>query len=370
MARSSQHPPQPAPIRHAVHVYAGEQFRVIDGANAGDALPLPADSIAGDYYRLADGAQPAQMLLDLVAPPGAHQPPVAALSSGQGPGGAGRIAAGSALGQPGEAVALHGRLSLMAPDGDLVELLVLQAASAGRLALPLSPLRARLTYTLIAADAAPGPLRLAETVAGAFARGTRIALGDGRQHPVEDLQPGDSIITRDTGLQPLRWIGSVRLRAEGGFAPVSFLPGAMGNPRALTVSPHHRMFLYRPDARPVAGATELLVQARHLVDGRMVLRREGGFVEYFSLVFDHHEVIYAEGLPCESLMVCPQTLFRLPADLADPLGRAFPGLNQRLHHGADIATAIVSRLRDEPALSPAPATAQAASIARNQDRQS
>lgn len=348
MVRSSQNPPPPAPIRHAVHVYAGAQLRVIDGANAGDPLPLPADSIAGDYYRLADGAQPAQMLLDLITASEAPPASPASAAMGQRPV-AGRIAAGSATGQPGEAVVLLGRLSLMAPDGDLVELLVLQTASAGRLALALSPLRARLTYTLIAADAAPGPLRLAETVAGAFARGTHIALGDGRQCPVEALQPGDSIITRDNGLQPLRWIGSVRLRAEGGFAPVSFLPGAMGNPRALTVSPHHRMFLYRPDARPLAGASELLVQARHLVDGRTVLRREGGFVEYFSLVFDQHEVIYAEGLPCESLMVCPQTLFRLPADLADPLGRAFPGLNQRLHHGADIATAIVSRLRDEPA---------------------
>lgn len=341
MAQTSHSQPSPAPIRHVVHVFDAALLRVIDGANSGDPLPLPGESIAGDYYRLNADAQPLPLLLELEQ--AATAPPVA-----------GRIAPGSGIGQPGEAVALKGRLSLMAPDGDLVELLVLETASAGRLALPLAPLRARITYTLIAADAAPGPLRLAETVAGAFARGTQIALGDGRLCPVEELQPDDAVITRDNGVQPLRWIGAVRLRAEGGFAPVSFLPGAMGNPRALTVSPHHRMFLYRPDAKPLAGAAELLVQARHLVDGKAILRREGGFVEYFSLVFDQHEVIYAEGLPCESLMVCPQTLFRLPADLAEPLQQAFPGLRQHLHHGADLAGTIASRLRDAPL----PASAQ------------
>lgn len=311
---------------HAVMVHRAAALRVLSGANAGDALPLPADSVAGDYYVLAEDGRPATLVLTLAE------------------GIAGQIGAGSELGHPGERVALRGSLSLMAPDGDLVEVLVLDSPGTGRLALPLAPLRARQTYTLIAANENPGPLRLAGMVTGAFARGTRIALQDGRQLPVEALEPGQQVITRDHGAQMLRWKGAVRLRATGGFAPVTILPGVMGNPAPLVVSPYHRLFLYRREARAVAGMAELLVQARHLVDDQQILRIEGGFVEYFSLVFDRHEIIYAEGVPCESLLVCPDTLTRLPAPLAEELRRAFPGLEQRLHTGALLASPLVPRL--------------------------
>lgn len=337
----AQAPAQTAPVTHAVAVFAAADLRVLSGANAGDPLPAPADSICGDYYRLEDAAEPHLLRLALGGTSDA----------------AGELAPGSALGQAGEAVRLMGRLSLMAPDGDHVEVLVLDLGASGRVALPLSPLLRRHTYTLIAADDRPGPIRLADVVAGALARGTRIALADGRQVPVEDLEPGDLVITRDHGAQPLRWKGAVRLRAEGGFAPVAVLPGVMGNPGPLLVSPHHRLFLYRRAARALAGAAELLVQARHLVDGVSILRREGGFVEYHALVFDAHEVIYAEGVPCESLMVCPAVLTRLPESLAAPLRDSFPGLSQRLHTGADLGPdlhpGLVSRLIDRPDASPA-----------------
>lgn len=328
--------PSPIPTaRHAVAVFGAEALRVVSGANAGDPLPLPGHSICGDYYRLDEASQPITLALDLRSDPGNV---------------AGVLAPGSQIGRAGAVVALHGRLSLMAPDGDLAEVLVLEIPGTGRFALPLTPLRPKLTYSLIAVDARPGPIRLADVVAGAFARGTRIALADGRQVPVESLVAGDAVITRDHGVQPLVWKGAVRLRAEGGFAPVVVQPGVMGNPGALCVSPHHRLFLYRRDARAMAGAAELLVQARHLVDGTGILRREGGFVEYFSLVFGAHEVIYAEGIPCESLMVCPAVVTRLPEDLAAPLRRAFPRLSQSLHTGADLLPELVSRLRDRPGL--------------------
>ncbi len=336
----------PAMVAHVVAVHPDEDLRVISGANAGDALPAPADSICGDYYRLAAGARPATLHLALAVE-----------------GASGRLAEGSDLGRAGAAVDLQGRLTLMAPDGDLVEVLVL-AIEGRRLALPLSPLAPRHTYSLIATDPRPGPIRLADVVAGAFARGTRIALADGSQMPVEDLAPGALVITRDHGAQRLVWKGVVQLRAEGGFAPVTVQAGVMGNPAPLTVSPHHRLFLYRRDAKALAGAAELLVQARHLVDGRSISRREGGWVDYYSLVFAAHEVIYAEGIPCESLMVCPSVLTRLPEDLAAPLRAAFPGLDQRLHTGTELrgesedgraprlSPELVSRLRDRPGISP------------------
>lgn len=308
-------------------VHPAAALGVDSGANAGDPLPAPADSVAGDYYRLAEGARPLALRLDLDSAAGA-----------------GRVAPGSDVGAPGDPVAVEGRLALMAADGDRVEVLVLALPGAGRLALPLAPLRPGALYTLIGVEAGPVAFRLADALAGAFAEGTRILLADGRQVPVEQLAPGDQVLTRDRAGQVLRWRGSVRLRAEGAFAPVVVDAGVMGNPRPLVVSPFHRLFLYAREARALAGAADLLVQARHLVDGTGIRRREGGVVVYHGLVFDAHEVIYAEGVPCESLQVCPEALTRLPADLAEPLGAAFPGLVQGRHAGVDAGPEVVSRL--------------------------
>mgnify|MGYP003561850666 FL=1 len=41
-----------------------------------------------------------------------------------------------------------------------------------------------------------------------FANGTRIATPRG-ERPVEDIRPGDRVMTRDNGPQPVRWAGSV-----------------------------------------------------------------------------------------------------------------------------------------------------------------
>lgn len=320
-------------LAYSAQVFADADLVVHLGANAGDPLRAPAVSVAGDVYRLVRTAQPRRLALSV--------------EDGGQPGPA-RVATGSELGAPGSRVVTEGRLILMAPDGDRAEVLVLRLEDLGRVALPLTPLSAGFDYTLIAADPEPGPFPLAESLAGAFAAGTRIALADGRHRPVEALVPGDLVLTRDHAAQPLRWAGAVRLRATGDFAPVCVLPGVMGNPRALVVSPHHRLFLYRLAAAPLVGSAELLVQARHLVDDQRIIRREGGFVDYYGLVFDQHEVIYAEGIPCESLRVSPAVVTALPEALAAPLRAAFPHLDQRLHVGTDLPEGQVARLRGRP----------------------
>ena len=152
---------------------------------------------------------------------------------------------------------------------------------------------------------------------------------------VEDLRPGDRILTRDHGAQPLRFIGRATLRATGVFAPVVIPQGVLGNSGALIVSQQHRMFLYQRRRLPGLPTAELLVQARHLVDHETVFIREGGFVDWFSLVFDRHEIIYAEGIPAESLMVNDATVNRLPPEIATEVRRRFPGLAQVQHFGTE-----------------------------------
>jgi len=95
------------------------------------------------------------------------------------------------------------------------------------------------------------------------------------------------------------------------------------------------MFLYQRERRAGLKTSELLVQAKHLVDGERVFLREGGFADYFSLVFDKHEIIYAEGVPAESLMVNDATVSRLPGDLSADVRERFPGLSQNQHFGTE-----------------------------------
>ena len=220
-------------------------------------------------------------------------------------------------------------------------------AEAIRVALPLSPVGPGVDYTLLSVEAAPEGLHLADMLCLSFARGTMITLGTGKQCAIEALQPGTQVLTRDHGRQPVRWIGHTRLRAVGSFAPVVIVAGTIGNAGDLIVSQHHRVFLYQRRRSPGLATAELLVQARDLVDGTTVYLREGGFVDYFSLVFDRHEIIYAEGVPSESLMVNDATVNRLPPEVAAEVKARFPGLAHVPHFGTEASREFLAELGAE-----------------------
>ena len=235
----------------------------------------------------------------------------------------------------GARVQIQGELKFMSPDGEVVSVLLLRLGLSA-LVLPLNPMRLDMDYTLIAIDPEANALRMSELVTGCFAPGARVTLGDGRLCPVEALVVGQLVRTRDHGPQPLRWIGRVTTRAHGVFAPVTFPAGSLGNLGALTVGPLQRIFLYQRGEGRLSAQAEILVQAQHLVDGRRVLQRDTGFAEYFSLVFDRHQIIYVEGIPVESMLVSRATLDRLPSELARDLAERFPHLNQHAHFAHDL----------------------------------
>jgi hypothetical protein len=130
----------------------------------------------------------------------------------------------------------------------------------------------------------------------------------------------------------------------GAFAPVVISAGTLGNSGDLIVSQHHRMFLYQREKKAGLPTSELLIQAKHLVDNDHVFIREGGFVDYFSLVFDHHEIVYAEGIPAESLMVNDATVSRLPTDLSTEVKARFPGLTQNQHFGTEAGRQFLDQI--------------------------
>lgn len=158
-----------------------------------------------------------------------------------------------------------------------------------------------------------------------FTRGTRIATGDG-EVAVEDLRVGQMVLTADSGMQPIRWIGSKRVAATGTLAPVLFPAGTFGNRRALKVSQQHRMLLSGWECELHFGEREVLAAATHLADGSEVRTVPGGEVEYFHILFDRHEIIFAEGAKTESFHPGMQGLSALDEAARQELLALFPNL--------------------------------------------
>jgi hypothetical protein len=333
---------------HSCQVFRADDMVVTSGANLGDGLDLLDEACPGDVYQLLPDAAPHGLML---------------LRDGHEGSEAGerrqmRVAPGSSMGEAGDAIWLRARLTLMASDGDRVELLTLEHRPEDRPQdamlhlLPLSPIATGAGYTLLQIDPDPGSVRLSDIVCVSLGRGTRITMADGRQVSIEALAPGDRVLTRDHGAQPVRWIGRATLRAVGGFAPVVIAAGAMGNAGDLIVSQHHRMFLYQRRRNALIDTSELLVQAKHLVDDNAIFLREGGFVDYYSLVFDRHEIIYAEGIPAESLLVNEATLAHLPESLAEEVRGRFPRLSQNQHFGTEASRRLLDAIGREALLGP------------------
>jgi Ca2+-binding RTX toxin-like protein len=132
-----------------------------------------------------------------------------------------------------------------------------------------------------------------------FASGTMIRTPKG-EVAIEDLCPGDLVETFDHGAQPIRWIGSTIVPARDHLAPIRIARGVLGNHRDLLVSPQHRMLLTGWQSELLYGDTETLIAAKHLINDTTIRRQTGGFVTYFHMLFDAHELVWAEGALSES----------------------------------------------------------------------
>ena len=321
MTSSRSLPPQ------VVHVFEADLIWVTSGANQGDGLDLAALCEPGDIYQLDRGATALRLLLSSDA------------EGGQ------RICAGSGVGVAGDRISLLSRHVMITPEGDTVDILLIRHEETQALyALPLSPIAPRIDYTLIEATDDPGDVRLSDLVCIAFTTGTLITMAGGAQRPIETLGPGDRVLTRDNGPQPVRLVAKTTLRALGSFAPVVISAGTLGNESDLVVAPHHRVFLYRRGEKRLGDTAEILVQAKHLVDGEHVWRREGGYVDYYALVFDHHEIVYAEGIPVESLQVSEATLSLMPEDLTSEIRARLPDLDHTPHFGTEAGRDLLDQV--------------------------
>lgn len=142
-----------------------------------------------------------------------------------------------------------------------------------------------------------------------FAPGTLIGTSEGLR-PVENLRPGDLVLTRNHSLQPVLWVRSevqALEQLEQGAFPVLIKAGALGRDRPrcdLVVSPHHRVLVGADDQLDVLFEQAALVPAKALtmlpgirhVMGRHVAR-------WITFACARHEVVWANGCWCESLLL-------------------------------------------------------------------
>lgn len=158
-----------------------------------------------------------------------------------------------------------------------------------------------------------------------FVAGTLVETDTGPL-PIEVIRPGDLVRTFDNGLQEVRWAGQRCVPGRGALAPILFRAGELGNYRDLLVSPQHRMLLSKPQADMYFGQSEVLVAAKHLVNGTTVRSTPRSRVTYVHLAFDRHEVIWAEGVPSESLHLGAMALASLGDNTREELLTLFPEL--------------------------------------------
>ena len=179
------------------------------------------------------------------------------------------------------------------------------------------------TFVVNMADATQGSDTqvITITINGAFcfADGTLIET-DAGPVPVEVLMPGQLLRTIDTGFAPIRWIGTLPV-SRGDLAenrrlrPVRIAAGALGPgqpTRDLRVSRQHRVLIGGEMVESIFGAPEMLVPAIQLagLPGFCIDKSDRPLV-YHHLLLDTHQIIYAEGAPCESFLTGGQAMATL-----------------------------------------------------------
>lgn len=170
-----------------------------------------------------------------------------------------------------------------------------------------------------------------------FTTGSMIATPYG-DRAIETLSVGDMVLTRDNGPQPIRWIGSRTVLGVGRFAPVTLSLETQGLGRKpLVVSPNHRLLLTGYQANLYFGTDEVLVSAKHLIDGVAVRQGNEKLVTYMHMMFDQHEVIYANGIATESFHAGDVAIASISENSREEMFALFPELRSNTGQFGDAA---------------------------------
>ena len=166
------------------------------------------------------------------------------------------------------------------------------------------------------------------------ATGTMIDVLGGAK-PVEDLVVGDMVRTKDNGYQPVRWIACRTLGADDfdsdpTLRPICISAGALGEAkpsRDLKVSQQHCVLLDDWRCELLFGQDEVLAPAQALLnDTTVTIDHSGVDVSYYHFMFDHHQIVYSNGVETESFHPGFAGVDALDAAKQDELYKLFPEL--------------------------------------------
>ncbi|MEY8880750.1 Hint domain-containing protein [Donghicola sp. XS_ASV15] len=155
-----------------------------------------------------------------------------------------------------------------------------------------------------------------------FTDGTMIHTAKGNR-PIEELKIGDLVHTVDRGLQPIKWIGASHYTEQDmienpKLRPIVVNARVFGSDRDLVVSRQHAFLLPEQDR---------LVRAIQMVKADVAgvrVAKGRKRVTYYHIMFERHELIYAEGIATESMYPGPQALRALCTEAIDDLLSVFP----------------------------------------------
>jgi len=152
---------------------------------------------------------------------------------------------------------------------------------------------------------------------------------------VETLRIGDPVSTQHHGPKSIRWIGKRSIKLAPNFPKIKFRPiqiseGALGQGllrTPLRLSRQHRLLVSSPISQRMFGTQDCLIAAIKLTDLLgIAIDTDCAGVTYIHLLFDEHEVITANGAPCESLHTGPEAMKSIPAATHAELFAIFPEL--------------------------------------------
>lgn len=141
-----------------------------------------------------------------------------------------------------------------------------------------------------------------------FVSGTLIRCKDG-EIAVEDLMIGDEVLTGNGTFSKIKWLGartvsSHELAMRSNFLPVKIAKDALGDNtpnQDLFVSQQHRMQINDWRLEVMVGGNDALVSAKQLLNDKTItLAHNFDEVTYHHVMFDTHQVIYANGAKSES----------------------------------------------------------------------
>ncbi len=165
-----------------------------------------------------------------------------------------------------------------------------------------------------------------------FAAGALIEVKGGHKR-AEDLIAGDLVKTLDNGFQPLRWVGrrtvdALAMKRDPSLRPVRVRAHALAEDQPqldLIVSQSMSILLSDWRCELLFGEDEVLAPIAALLnDHSITIDHSAQSADYIYLMFDQHEIVFANGIEAESVHVTDVAFAAMETDMQAELLAIFP----------------------------------------------